>query len=198
MRHHVVIEPDIGTPARHIGRHRDLAALPRGSDDIGLVGILTRVQNPVGNAGIVQQLAEQLIALDLLRETTREGDPRIVRAERTVRVIEARIEDEKRKLGLGASDSSSDAFASLVGEYESLIVDREFAEQTYTAALAAYDAAQAEARRQTRYLAAHVTPTLAEKSLYPQRITIAGLITLFAFLIWTLVVLVAYSLRDRH
>jgi capsular polysaccharide transport system permease protein len=77
-------------------------------------------------------------------------------------------------------------------------VDREFAETSYTAALAAFDLAQAEARRQSRYLAAHVRPTLAERPQYPQRLTLFAVITLFAFLMWTVLVLVGYSLRDRR
>jgi len=155
-----------------------------------------------GQAGLLnnlnQQMAEALINLDMLNETTRPGDPRIDQANRRIKVIEARIEAEKRKLGISDAASQDEAFATLVGEYESLVVDREFAEQTYTAALASYDGAQADARRQTRYLAAHIRPTLAEKSEYPKRMTLLGLIALFAFLIWSILVLVAYSLRDRR
>lgn len=156
-----------------------------------------------GQAGLLSQLniqlAAALIDLDMLHETTREGDPRIDQAERRIRVIEARIESEKRKLGLGGgNDAEAEAFADLVGEYESLVVDREFAERTYTAALASYDAAQAEAQRQSRYLAIHLNPTLAEKAEYPERLTLLGLIGLFSFLLWSVLALVGYSLRDRR
>ena len=41
-------------------------------------------------------------------------------------------------------NGDSGAFADLVGEYERLAVDLQFAEQSYTAAMAAYDAAVAE------------------------------------------------------
>lgn len=151
-----------------------------------------------GQAGLLnilnQQLVAALIESDLLKQTTRANDPRIAQAERRIAVIETRIDEEKHKLGSGGTD----AFATLLGEYERLAVDREFAEQTYTAALAGFDAAQAEARRQNRYLAAHVRPTLAQKSEFPERLTLLGLITLFLFLIWTVLVLVTYSLRDRR
>ncbi|WP_049645251.1 hypothetical protein [Candidatus Rhodobacter oscarellae] len=155
-----------------------------------------------GQAGLLAtlnaQLAEALIELDLLKQSTRETDPRISQFERKVAVIEDRIADERRKLGLGGQSGSNDAMANLVGEYERLIVDREFAEQTYTAALASFDAAQSDARRQTRYLAPYLTPTFAEKSEYPQRLTILGLVALFSFLVWAIFVLIAYSLRDRR
>lgn len=145
-----------------------------------------------------QQLAAALIEVDLLRETTRDSDPRIQQAQRRVEVIEARIDAERRKLGIGSSADSGEVFATIVGEYESLVVERRFAEESYTAALATYDVAQAEARRQSRYLAAHVRPTLAEKSEYPERLKLLSVIAVLAFLIWTLFALLFYSLRDRR
>ncbi len=145
-----------------------------------------------------QQLAESLIEYDLLEDTARDNDPRVTQAERRIEVINARIASERRKLGLGENGGSGEAFANLVGEYEGLIVDREFAEQAYTAALAAHDAALAEVRKQSRYLAAHVKPTLAEKSEHPKRIKIMALLLLFCFFAWSILCLVFYSLRDRR
>jgi len=156
-----------------------------------------------GQMGLVNtlqaQLADALIELDLLRETTREGDPRITQGELRIEVIERRIEEERRKVGLGGGTSGDrSVFADLVGEFERLSVDLEFAQQSYVAALATFDAARNEARRQSRYLAAHVRPTLAERSEYPQRIYLLGLIGLFSFLAWSITALIAYSLRDRR
>ncbi|MDD9719516.1 capsule biosynthesis protein [Sulfitobacter sp. PR48] len=144
-----------------------------------------------------QQLADSLIEYDLLQDTTRENDPRVTQAERRIEVINARIASERRKLGLGENGGSGEAFANLVGEYEGLIVDREFAEQAYTAALAAHDGALAEVRKQSRYLAAHVKPTLAEKSEHPKRVKIMLFLLLFSFFVWSILCLVFYSLRDR-
>lgn len=158
----------------------------------GQMGILSSLQS---------QLAQTLIDLDILRQTTRENDPRITQTERRVQVIEDRIEQERRKLGLGSNSaqaSDENAFANLVGQYESLAVDLQFAEQSYTAALSAFDTAQAEAQRQSRYLAAHVNPTLPESSTRPDRLELTGLVALFAFLTWATLVLAVYALRDRR
>ena len=159
-----------------------------GIDTQNQMGLLVTLQ---------QQLAEALIASDLLRDTTRQNDPRIAQARRRIEVIEARITSERRNLGLGEEGESGGAFASLVGEYEGLIVDREFAEAAYTTALAAHDAALAEVRRQSRYLAAHVKPTLAQKAEYPERVKLLAIIALFCFFGWAILCLVFYSLRDR-
>ncbi len=143
------------------------------------------------------QLAEAMIELDTLRLSSQDGDPRIVPAERKVKVIEDRIDAERNKLGSGTGVDAA-AYAGLVAEYEGLAADREFAEGAYRAALAAYDAAKAEARRQGRYLAAHVTPTLAEAPRFPDRPVLLGLIALFAFVMWAIAALLYYSLRDRR
>ena len=157
------------------------------------------IQTQAGLMGNLQgQLAEALIEVDVLGETTRANDPRVEQAQRRVRVIEERIAEERGKMGFGSSRGTGEAYADLVGEYERLAVDREFAEQSYTAALAAYDGALADARRQSRYLAAHVLPTKAEQSQYPRRDVLLALIGLFAFVIWSIAVLVYYSLKDRR
>lgn len=156
------------------------------------------MQNQMGLLTTLQgQMAESLIDLDLLQDTTRENDPRILQTQRRIEVIQERIDAERRKLGLGGGAVEGEVFANLVGEYETLIVDREFTERSYTAALAAYDAAQAESRKQSRYLAAHVRPTLAEQPEYPERLKIVLLLALFTTLGWAIFVLVYYSLRDR-
>lgn len=157
------------------------------------------MQTQAGLLGNLQsQQAEALIELDLLEASTRAGDSRIEQARRRVEVIEARILEERRKLGIGNGDKGGAAFADLFGEFESLAVDREFAEQAYIAALAGYDSAVADARRQSRYLAAHILPTLAEKSQFPQRFQLLSIFTLFLFLTWSICILIAYSLRDRR
>lgn len=153
------------------------------------MGLLTTLQ---------QQQAAALIELDLLEESAQESDPRIQQAQRRVAVIENRIAAERRKLGMGENAEGSDVFASLVGEYEGLIVDREFAETAYTAALASFGSAQAAARKQSRYLAAHIKPTLAETAEYPERLTLVFLITVLLTFSWAIIVLIYYSLRDRR
>ncbi len=156
------------------------------------------IQSQVGLIGSLQaQLAEALIELDLLQGNAGTSDPRVVQLRRRVEVIRERISDEQNKVG-AAGEAGTTAFADILSGYESLAVDREFAEEAYRSALASFDSAQAEARRQSRYLAAHVSPTLAEASEYPQRGLLLGLVALFAFLLWASTVLVAYSLKDRR
>jgi capsular polysaccharide transport system permease protein len=159
------------------------------ADIQGQMGLLNTLQS---------QLAGALIELDLLRDNTSETDPRLTQAQRRIEVIRARLEEERQKFGAEGSAPGGGSYATTISEFERLSVDREFAEQAYTAALSAYDAARAEADRQSRYLASYIQPTLAERSEFPQRELMIGIVALFGFLAWAIGSLVYYSLRDRN
>ncbi|MFQ6546492.1 sugar transporter [Aestuariibius sp. 2305UL40-4] len=148
-------------------------------------------------ASLEAELARARIDLDLLLTTTSSpGDPRIGQARRLVEVIEARIQAEKDQLS-ASGNGDTEAYSMLVSEYESLAVDQEFAQQSYVTALAAYDAARAEAQRQTRYLTSYIPPTLAETSQFPKRGLLLSLVIGGALVSWAILMLVFYSLRDR-
>ena len=159
------------------------------------------LKSQAGLLGNLQaQQAEAIIEIDLLGESVRDGDPRLEQAQRRLQVIENRIAAEREKLGVRSTDTANGerAMADIVGEYERLVVDREFAERSYLSALGAYDAALAESRRKSRYLAAYLEPTLAETPEYPQRATLLFLVSLFLFLGWSIGVMIYYSVKDRR
>lgn len=163
-----------------------------------IVDLTADIQGQMGLLNTLQaQLADALIEYDLLQNTARAGDPRVEQAERRIEVIEARIDEERQKFGTGGTGPGGESYATTVAEFERLSVDREFAEQAYVAALSAYDGARAEANRQSRYLANYIAPTLAERAEFPQRGLIVALVAAFAFLLWSILSLIYYSLRDR-
>lgn len=149
-------------------------------------------------SNLQQQLAAALIEGDLLIQTTRAGDPRIDQTARRIAVIRARIAEERNKFTIGDEGSAGEEYINVLSEFERLSVDREFAERAYLASLTAFDTAQAEAQRTSRYLAAYIAPTLPEEALYPQRITIGGLVAAFLLMIWAVGVLIYYSVKDRR
>lgn len=164
-----------------------------------IVDLTADIQGQMGLLNTLQaQLASALIDYDLLAGTSRDGDPRLEQAQRRIEVINARIDDERQKFGAGGQAPGGENYATTVADYERLTVDREFAEQAYVVTLSAYDSARAEANRQSRYLAAYIRPTLAERSEFPQRGLLSGVVALFSFLIWAVAGLVYYSLRDSR
>ena len=164
------------------------------ADIAGQMGLLNTLQG---------QLAESLIEQDLMLQTARDGDPRLDQVQRRIDVIEERINAERRKLGVGGvttgvSGEGEASYAELIGEYERLQVDLEFAQRTYLSALSAYDAAVSEAQRISRYLTAYVRPSLAETSTAPDRLLLTLLVTGFLLILWFIGLLIYYSFRDRR
>ena len=173
-----------------VTRFRNLNQIVNPEQDIqSQAGLLANLRN---------QQAAALIEIDLLRETANPGDPRLTQLERRLEVIETRIAAERDKFGLGTDGDDNTAYANLVGEYERLVADREFAERAYVTALASYDGALAESRRKSRYLAAYMQPTIAETPVYPRRLTLLTMLSLFLFLSWSIGVLIYYSVKDRR
>lgn len=156
----------------------------------GRMGVINRLQ---------QQLAEAMIANDLLQKDTQSEDPRLVQTRRRIDVIRSRISEERDAFTstTTADGREGDDYPILLAEFEGLMVEREFSEKTYRISLASLDLARAKASRQSRYLAVFIHPTLAQSSEFPKRFTLMGIIGLCLLLSWSVLALVYYSIRDR-
>lgn len=158
-----------------------------GADLQGRMGVIAELQ---------ARLAEELIRVDLLELRTGADDPRLTEGRQVTEAIAARIAAERRRLG--TLDANERDYARTLAEFSRLSVDLEIAEEAYAAATSARDLARAEARRQSRYLAAHIRPTLAERATAPDRWLILAVTGFFAVLSWALATLLYYALRDRR
>jgi capsular polysaccharide transport system permease protein len=179
------------------GRLRDLRqALASFRREHQMVDPSADVEGQMGLLNALQgELAKALVERDMLLTYADPADQRVQHANRRITAISDRIEDERTTLGAPGTDGK---MPEVVGDFEALKVDLEFASQAYTQALANLALARAEARRQSRYLAAHVEPTLAESSLYPLRALLSGLVGLFLVLGWSIAMLVYYNVRDSR
>lgn len=146
--------------------------------------------------GLQSRLVDTLIELNSLKAS--ETDPRRLRLKQNRDSIEALIDKERRKFGEGGKGPGGEDYATLFSEYERLLANLQFAEGTYQATMASYDSILGSAARQSRYLVAHIRPTIAERALFPQRHKLTMIVLGFGFLIWALGVLVYYSVRDRR
>jgi capsular polysaccharide transport system permease protein len=141
------------------------------------------------------ELARAMVDRDMILSYADPKDQRVAQANRRIDAISKRIEAERDTM---ENDGAKDTLPEVVGEFETLKVDLEIASAAYTRSLAGYVAAEAEARRQTRYLAPHIQPTLAQESLYPRRPILAAMLALFLFLGWGITVLIYYNVRDNR
>ena len=120
--------------------------------------------------------------------------------------LKAQIEKTDRQLtsnavvSPGADGKVSDspktlsASMSILERYQ---VDLTLAQQQYASAAAAYEAARADVESQHAYLTPFVTPTLAEKPVYPKRWWSWSLIVVPDILIWLIIVGVSFLIRDH-
>lgn len=150
-------------------------------------------------AALERDLATARVDLQVARSFTKGNDPRVVRLSNRITVLESRIADERKRFGRGANakDAQGKSLADVIGDFEELEVEREFAETAYTTALAGLQAAKADARRTQRYLAVHIQPTVADAPQYPERFQILGLIVAALFIFWALLILILSNIRDR-
>ena len=182
-----------------------LARLRAAREELAAFRARTRIVDPQadiqGRMGVLnnlqQQLAEALVEHDLLLQVTNETDPRVRHAVRRIEVIRERIAQERLTFATADVTVIDTDYPSLLAQFERLATDAQFAEQSYTAALTALDAARSNAMRQSLYLATYIRPTLAQRAEYPQRLLLVALTFFFLVLVWSIVALIYYSLRDR-
>ena len=161
----------------------------------------TDIANQTGVlAALEGQLAATLVDLEILDSYATASDPRRTQLGRKITAIRSQIAAEKDTIGMGtgAGPEGARSLSDVIGEYEELLTDLEFSETAYKAALSSAEQAKAEARRNSRYLAVHIQPTLSEAAQYPQRYVLSALIVAFLFSLWAVVVLIAYNIRDRR
>lgn len=118
------------------------------------------------------QLSAETAKLAQMRANLHAGAPDLKQQEIKVASLEGALSGRKAKLTGGKN-----SMAPVVGDYERLSLEQEFANKEYTSALASLESARLDAQRQHLYLVRVVEPNRAEKSLYPDR----GLIILTVF-----------------
>jgi len=154
------------------------------------LGVMTNLQ---------QKLAEALIEHDLLLITSKEDDPRLTQAQRRIDVIRDRITIERQSFTSSNTETGAlgEDYPTLISEFEALNVDLSYAQEGYRAALTAREVARDDVARQSRYLATYISPTLPQSSQYPERFILSALTGMFLLLLWSILALVYYSIRDR-
>ena len=159
------------------------------ADLAGQMGVLSGLQG---------QLAEALVAHDILIENAKPTDHRVTQSQQKIDALRRLIDTERGKFGAAGQGPAGESYAQLMAEYEKLAVDREFAEGAYRGARIAYEASIAEAQRKSRYLAAHIEPKVAQSSTEPDRPWLLAMVAGMLLVGWSILVLIYYSVRDRR
>jgi capsular polysaccharide transport system permease protein len=152
------------------GERRLKSALARLRDFRDREGII----DPRKTADATQALAGRIRDEIIRTETELSTIKHYMRADApSVRVLEARMQSLQNQLHSVESEvtdtekSRSEVLSRVMGSYERLESERNFAEKAYQHALEALDRARMNADRQQVYLAGFVQPSLPEEPLYP-------------------------------
>jgi capsular polysaccharide transport system permease protein len=108
-----------------------------------------------------------------------------------------RIQDGIAEGEESESGVQSGALAGVLSEYQELLLDQEFAETAYTAALGSLERARTEADRQQAYLAVYVHPNVAEEAAYPRRLLSIFVVLVLSFVVWAIGALAVLTVRDH-
>jgi capsular polysaccharide transport system permease protein len=127
-----------------------------------------------------------------------EDAPSLIALRRQAEALKTQIAKRRAEIsGKLGDEVNSSAVTAQLTTFESLDVERRFAEQSYASALDSLETARRDADRQQRYLAVHLYPQPAEISEYPRRLrnVLIGGFVLFAT--WAIGTLITYSIRDH-
>ncbi|MBX3566519.1 MAG: hypothetical protein KF914_00580 [Rhizobiaceae bacterium] len=149
---------------------------------------------------IIQGLEKTLIELKSRRaallSTVDPNSPSVRVLDRQIASYTTELDLKRRGMGSGQGTGANNLSTQL-NEYNALALEQEFAEKAYTSALSSLETSQAEARRQDRYFAIAVEPTVPDVALYPLRI-INTIIAFFALCVaWLIGYLVVQAVRDH-
>lgn len=119
----------------------------------------------------------------------------------TIISLKAQVQSTKEQLArteneVGTSKSGS-ALSTIVGDYEQLNLDVQFAQTMVTSTMTALDQARATAAAQHIYIEPFVRPSLPESSTYPNVAQSVISVAASAFAIWLIGLLVIRSIRER-
>jgi len=143
-------------------------------------------------ASLTKDIEEYHTRIDELSKTTSPNSPSVTHLNDQVKLLESQLTEEKATL-----PSAQESTAKMLQTYDKLSLERGFAEQAYTSALSALEAAQVEAMRQDRYLEAFVRPQLPEYPELPRRIRAIVLVVLGATLVWAIGSLLVAATKEH-
>lgn len=149
----------------------------------------TLVQTLQGN---IAQLETQLATLT--RQRVQENSPLIVTLQNQIRSTKEQLRNIEATVG---HNRDGQALSVIIGEYEQLDLERQFAQAMVTSTMQTLELARATAASQHMYVATIVRPSLPQSSTYPHRLTSVLQVGGIAFGLWLIALLITRSVRER-
>jgi len=156
--------------------------------------------DPATTAGarieLVSEIEGELSSVEARLEATRqkldEGTP-------TVQALKRKAEALKAQISARNDAQSGDLRekSEILSNYETLQIEKTFAQQAYASAMSSLEAARVNAAAQQRYLATFKQPTVPEYAVYPRKLLSSLMAAIVFFAVWGVSSLITYSIRDH-
>ena len=152
----------------------------------GLQGVVTELEGEA--VKLRAQLAE---AQSFMRSSA----PATKALQTRLKSVESQFDQEKQRLaGLRSQEGNLNA---VVGEYEDLTIEAEFAQKQLVTAMSALESARVHEVAKSRYVVAFQQPTLPDESLYPRPFLFTAYVFVGALLLLGLGSLITASIREH-
>lgn len=145
------------------------------------------------------QLAQSEAELDQISKLVGPDAPSRRILESRISAIKDQIAERKTRVSSGGevNAAGSAGISGQLATFESLETESEFAQKAYLSALGSLEAARVEAKREQRYLATFVTPSVPQDALYPLRVTNTVLVFVGSLIAWGISALLYAAIRDH-
>lgn len=147
--------------------------------------------------GLERQLVDIRARISALRTQVDKDAPTLRTLERQAVALQAQIDEQRAAMSNDAASQGETSLTNQLAIYESLAVEREFAQKAYASALSSLETARLEAGRQQRYLAVYSNPAQPQYPLYPRRLINILVLTAALAVIWGIISLVTMAVRDH-
>jgi BexC/CtrB/KpsE family polysaccharide export inner-membrane protein len=153
-------------------------------------------RSSAANQELISRLSEQLASLRAERAglaASAPQSPQLPGLDNRIKAYQREIDAVQTRVA-----GQTNSLAPKIGQYERLVLERDFAGHTLTSAMTALETAQQEARRKRLYLQRVVNPSLPDAAMLPQRWRGIGVVFITALMAFGVLVLVLAGLREHR
>ena len=156
------------------------------------------------SAQLQGQMAQLNAQLSALSGYMNDNAPSVQMLKSRIGALEGEIARVQNQVAPGTDDAAGAAegadgssIVTVAAEYGGLLIDQEFAEKAYIAALGSLERARTEADATQSYLAVYLEPARPDSSTYPNRLKAILVVLALSATVWAISALGFMSIKDH-
>ncbi len=164
---------------------------------VGVIDPTTSVS--ASNATLIQSQRANLAQLEtqlttLIGQKLQPNAPAITTLQSQIKSTKEQLARTEADVARGINGA---ALSAVVGEYEKINLEVQFAQAMVTSTMQALDQARANAAAQHLYITPYVRPSLPQSATYPRRLLSIVAVGALSFAFWVIILLIVRSIRER-